>query len=167
MFFEESFTFSNSAEMFGVTDLSEPDNWINFLFLCLKFYLHRWKFQQTNPNFVAFLNLVKIKGKTEYKIAEDKGKLRLHFKKWTLDLEASWIFFYSFVYLPDIDHIPIPAFFICVESCVWMLWEYFCWVRVHVHVFVFCPLFCVCFWVDNLFPFFWKKNKQTKTKTCA
>ena len=26
---------------------------------------------------------------TEYKIAESKGKLSLHFKKWSLDLEAS------------------------------------------------------------------------------
>ena len=56
--------------------------------VCLKFYLHRCKFQQANPNFVAFLKLVKIKRNTEYKIAESKGKLRQHFKKWTLDLEA-------------------------------------------------------------------------------
>ena len=75
-------------KMFGVTDLSEHDSCINFLFLCLKFYLHRCKFQQANPNFVAFLKLVKIKRNTEYKIAESKGKLRQHFKKWTLDLEA-------------------------------------------------------------------------------
>ena len=84
----ESFTFSNYEKMFGVTDLSEHDSCINFLFLCLKFYLHRCKFQQANPNFVAFLKLVKIKRNTEYKIAESKGKLREHFKKWTLDLEA-------------------------------------------------------------------------------
>ena len=84
----ESFTFSNFEKMFGVTDLSEHDNCINFLFLCLKFYLHRCKFQQTNPNFVAFLNLVKIKRNTEHKIAESKGKLRQHFKKWTLNLEG-------------------------------------------------------------------------------
>ena len=54
----------------------------------LEIYLHRCKFQQANPNFVAFLKLVKIKRNTEYKIAESKGKLRQHFKKWTLDLEA-------------------------------------------------------------------------------
>ena len=57
-------------------------------FLCLRFYLHRCKFKQANPNFVAFLKLVKIKRNTEYKIAESNGKLRQHFKKWTLDLEA-------------------------------------------------------------------------------
>ena len=46
-------------------------------------------FSKPTPNFVAFLNLVKIKRNTEYKIAESKGKLRQHFKKWTLNLEAS------------------------------------------------------------------------------
>ena len=75
-------------KMFGVTDLSEHDSCINFLFLCLKFYLHRCKFQQTNPNFVAFLKFVKNKRNIEYKTAESKGKLRQHFKKWALDLEA-------------------------------------------------------------------------------
>ena len=78
--------------MFGVTDLSEHDNCINLLFLCLKIYLHRCKSEQTSPNFVAVLDLVKIKRNTEYKIAESKGKLRQHFKKWTLDLEASYFF---------------------------------------------------------------------------
>ena len=78
-------------KMFGVTDLSEHDSCINFLFLMLEILssqTDRWKFQQTNPNFVAFLKLVKIKRNTKYKIAASKGKLRQHFKKWTLDLEA-------------------------------------------------------------------------------
>ena len=74
--------------MFGITDISEHDNCINFLFLCMKFYLHRCKFQQTSPNFNAFLNLVKIKRDCEYKIAESKGKLKYHFRKWTLDIGA-------------------------------------------------------------------------------
>ena len=72
----ESFTFSNFENMSCVTDLSEHDSYINFFFLCLKFHLHGCKFQQANPNFVAFLKLVKIKRNTEYKIAESKGKLR-------------------------------------------------------------------------------------------
>ena len=38
---------------------------------------------------INFLHLVKIKRNTEHKIAESKGKLRQHFKKWTLNLEAS------------------------------------------------------------------------------
>ena len=62
-------------KVFGVTDLLEHDNCINFFFLCLKFYLHRCKFQQINPNFLSFLNLVKIKRNSEYKIAESKGTL--------------------------------------------------------------------------------------------
>ena len=73
-----------------------------FSFLCLKFHLHS-KFQQTNPNLVEFLNLVKTKRNTEYKIAESKGKLKQHFKKWILDLalEASYffVFFVFFLFL--------------------------------------------------------------------
>jgi len=83
----ESFIFSNFDKMFGVLDISEHDSCICFLFLCLKFYIHRCRFQQTDPNFSAFLNFVKIKRNTEYKIAESKDKLNLHFKKWTLDLD--------------------------------------------------------------------------------
>ena len=57
--------------------------------LCLKFYIHRSKFQESDLSFVAFMNLVKTKRNIEYKIAVSKGKLRKHFKKWTLDLDAS------------------------------------------------------------------------------
>jgi len=83
----ESFVFSNREKMFGVLDSSEHDCCISFLFLCLKFYIHRCKFQQTDLNFAAFLNFVKVKRNTEYKIAESREKLTLHFKKWTLDLD--------------------------------------------------------------------------------
>ena len=83
-----TFNFSNFDKMFGITDISEHDNCINFLFLCMKFYLHRCKCQQTSPNFNAFLNLVKIIRDCEYKIAESKGKLKYHFRKWTLDIGA-------------------------------------------------------------------------------
>ncbi len=85
----ESFDFSDFEKMFGVTDVSEHDNCVSFLFLCLKFYIHKCKFQELNPNLVAFLNLVKIKRNIEYKIAESRGKLGKHLKKWTLDLDAS------------------------------------------------------------------------------
>ncbi len=83
----ESFNFFYFEKMFGVLDTSQHDCCISFLFLCLKFYIHRCKFQHTNLNFAAFLNLVKIKRNIEYKIAESKDKLNLHFKKWTLDLD--------------------------------------------------------------------------------
>ena len=59
----------------------------NTTFIIVK-CLFRSKVSQ-NSNFVAFLNLVKIRRNTEHKIAESKGKLRQHFKKWTLNLEAS------------------------------------------------------------------------------
>ena len=82
----ETFNFSNFGKMFGITDISEHDNCINFLFLCMEFYLHRCKFQQISPNFTAFFNLVKIKRDWEYKITESKGKLKYHFRKWTLNI---------------------------------------------------------------------------------
>ena len=90
--------------MFGVTDTSEHDNCI-YLFLCLKFYIHRCKFQESDLSFVTFMNLVQTKRNIEYKIAVSKGKLRKHFKKWTLDLDASWmksfdfILYFVFIYL--------------------------------------------------------------------
>ena len=54
---------------FDIED-SEHKNAINFLILCLKFYIHRCKFQKVNPSFQAYKNLVKVKVNTEYKIAE-------------------------------------------------------------------------------------------------
>ena len=83
---EESFNFSVFEKMFGVTDTSEHDNCISYLFLCSKFYIHKCK---SDLSFVAFMNLVKAKRNIEYKIAVSKGKLRKHFKKWTFDLDAS------------------------------------------------------------------------------
>lgn len=85
---KESFNFSKFDKMFGVRDTSEHDMCINFLFLCLKFYIHRCRFQHTNLSFNAFLNLARVKRKMEFMIAESKGKLSLHYKKWTIDLDA-------------------------------------------------------------------------------
>ena len=60
----------------------EHKNAINFLILCLKFYMiHQCKFQKVNPSFQAYKNLVKVKVNTEYKIAENRGKISKHFKK--------------------------------------------------------------------------------------
>ena len=94
---EESFSFSVFEKMFGVTDTSEH-TCISYIFLCLKYYIHRCKFQEADLSFVAFMNLVKTKRNIEYKIAVSKGKLRKHFKKWALDLDASWmkVFLISF-----------------------------------------------------------------------
>ena len=62
---------------------------INFLILYLKFYIYRCKFQQCTPDFKAFLKLMKIKLKTEYKIAEKKGKLSKHLKKFTFNFDEN------------------------------------------------------------------------------
>ena len=136
-------------KMFGVTDLSEHDSCINFLFLFLKFHLHRCKFQQTRPNFVAFLKSVKIKRNIEYKIAESKGKLRQHLRNGPLILKRPNI--YIFVYLPYFDHITICTFLVWVENCVWFVWNvvYECCESFRLgaseYLYVFCPLFRVVF----------------------
>ena len=41
---EESFIFFSFWKMFGVTDTSEHGNCMSYLFLCLKYYIHRCKF---------------------------------------------------------------------------------------------------------------------------
>ena len=59
---------------------------INFVFLYLKFYVHRCKFLNNSPFFQAYKNLFKIKINSEYKIADSKGKLRKHLQKNSFDL---------------------------------------------------------------------------------
>jgi len=83
-----SFIFSKFDKMFGIVDESEHDKCITFLFLCLKFYIHRCRFQQSTPNFRAFFAFIKMKCKVEFQIAEKNNKLNQHFKKWTINLEA-------------------------------------------------------------------------------
>ena len=86
----ENLDLSNFQKMFGLDLLSSEHNrGINFLILYLKFYIYRCRFQQCNPNFQAFLKLMQIKLKTEYKIAERKGKLGQHLKKFTFDFDEN------------------------------------------------------------------------------
>ena len=84
----ERIEFSNYQKMFGI-DLedSEHKNIINFLILCIKFYIYRCKFQEVTPCFQGYKNMLKIKVNTEYKIAEGRGKLGKHFKKFSFDLD--------------------------------------------------------------------------------
>ena len=83
----EDLQFSNFHKMFGFDiEDSEHKDAINFLILCFKFYIHRCKFQKVNPSFQAYKNLVKVKVNTEYKIAENRGKISKHFKKFSFDL---------------------------------------------------------------------------------
>ena len=70
--------------IFGVDIGNRHDKCITFLFLCLKFYIIRCKFQQADLDFQSFMSFVKMKQNIEYRIAERKGKLSSHFKKWTL-----------------------------------------------------------------------------------
>ena len=78
----ENVDFSNFQKIFGIDILSsEHSMGINFQVLYLKFYIYRCKFQLCIPDFKAFLKLMKIKLKTEFQIAEEKGKLSKHLKK--------------------------------------------------------------------------------------
>ena len=70
--------------MFGVNIKQGFDSCINFVFLCLKFYIYRCRFQGSQVDFEVFLALVKCKQKIEYKIANKKGKLGSHLKKWSM-----------------------------------------------------------------------------------
>ena len=86
----ENLDFSDAQKMFGIDTLSsEHSMGINFLILYLKFYIYRRRFQQCIPDFKAFVKLMQIKLKTEYKIAEKKEKLSQHLKKFTFDFDES------------------------------------------------------------------------------
>ena len=86
----ENLDFSNFQKMFGIDILSsEHSRGINFLVLYLKFYIYRCTFQQCISDIKAFLKLMKIKLKTEYKIAEKKGKLSKHLKKFTFNFDEN------------------------------------------------------------------------------
>ena len=86
---EQIFKFSVFNYLFGINFGSKHDKCIHFLFLCFKFYIYRCKFQQSSPDFKAFLSFVNLKKNVEYKIAEKNNTLPLHFKKWTFDLEST------------------------------------------------------------------------------
>ena len=70
--------------LFGVDIGGRHDLYISFLFLCLKFYIIRCKFQKVDLDFQSFISFVKMKQKIEYSKAEKRGKLSLHFKKWSI-----------------------------------------------------------------------------------
>ena len=80
----ETTVYPDFAYMFGIDLGTRHDLCINFLFLCLKFYIIRCKFQQVQLDFQSFISFVKMKQKIEYRIAEKKGKLSSHFKKWSI-----------------------------------------------------------------------------------
>ena len=76
------YDFNHFDYIFGISS----DTFLTFLFLCCKFYIHRCKFQNVNPNFSAFKSFLLVKCNLEYEIARKKGKLSQHFKKWSIDL---------------------------------------------------------------------------------
>ena len=89
-------------KMFGVSNDTAHKQCINCLFLYLKFYVYRCRFQKRQPNFDAFMVFINYKQKIEYKIAEKRNKLGVHFQKWSFSIAntrpqvQSW--FYDVVY---------------------------------------------------------------------
>ena len=64
--------------MFGY----ENDMFLTYLFLMLKYYIYLCKFQSKIPNFQGFRTYIDYNKDLEYRIAKEKNKLPLHFKKW-------------------------------------------------------------------------------------
>lgn len=69
--------------MFGDPD----DNLLTFLVLCCKFFIYRCRFQKITPHFNGLKSFILSKRNTEYNIANKRGKLNKHFKKWYFDMQ--------------------------------------------------------------------------------
>ena len=127
---------------------------IIFLF-CFKFYIYRCNFQQTSPDFQAFMNLVQLKFNTEYQVAEGKGKLGNHFKKFSFIMIDKLIHFSLFLlvcifYL--VLHCNISYLFLFIfhifDQCT-VLWLHVLLIKPCVFAYMYCDmgkllLFCVC-----------------------
>ena len=75
------FSITNFDKMFGIHD----DNFLTYIFLCVKYYIYVCKFQNKKPNFTSLKVFIKGNRGTEYLIAKKRGKLSAHFKKWRFD----------------------------------------------------------------------------------
>ena len=62
------------------------DNFLTYLFWCVKYYIYVCKFQNKKLNFISFKVFVKVNMETEHSIARKKDKLSAHDKKWRFDL---------------------------------------------------------------------------------
>ena len=81
---KETTLYPDISYIFGFDIGGRHDLCISYLFLCLKLYIIRCKYQEVELDFQSFLSFVKMKQKIEYRIAEKKGELNSHFKKWSL-----------------------------------------------------------------------------------
>ena len=75
-------TVSLFEKMFGI----QSDNFLTFIFLALKYYIHCCKFNDKTPNTLEFRARLKVIQHTEYFISKKRGKLPIHFKKWRFAL---------------------------------------------------------------------------------
>ena len=65
-------------KIFGLKD----DKFITYIFLIFKYYIYLCKFRGNQPTFQGFKVYLKTCKELEYRIANKKGKLVLHFRKW-------------------------------------------------------------------------------------
>ena len=78
---DSNFRISSFDKIFGIQD----DQFLTYLFLCVKYYLYVCKFQTKIPNFTALIVFIKNNRETEYFIAKKRDKLSLHYKKWRFE----------------------------------------------------------------------------------
>jgi hypothetical protein len=77
-----NFLISDFDKMFGVPG----DQFLTYLFLCVKYHVFVCKFQSKKTNVISVKAYIKNNREVEYLIAKKKGKLSSHFRKWRFDL---------------------------------------------------------------------------------
>ena len=75
------FSITNFDKIFGIY----KDDFLTYIFLCVKYHIYVCKFQNKKPNFTSLKVFIKGNRDTEYLIAKKRGKLSAHFKKWRFD----------------------------------------------------------------------------------
>ena len=59
------------------------NKFLTYIILCTKYFIYRCKFQDKKPHVNGLKSFIKSQREIEYCIAKKKGKLSLHFKKWS------------------------------------------------------------------------------------
>ena len=73
---------SNFEKVFGIFN----EKFLTYIILCTKYFIYRCKFQDKKPDINGLKSFIKSQREIEYNIAKRRGKLSLHFKKWSFVL---------------------------------------------------------------------------------
>ena len=73
---------SNFEKVFGIID----NKFLAYIILCTKYFIYRCKFQDKKPHINGLKSFIKSQREIEHSIAKRRGKLSLHFKKWSFVL---------------------------------------------------------------------------------